>query len=330
MKNYHTGLNNFFTCFPKPYILKLGKILGVCLYSLDLPHRRLVRRNLQFCYPEWSAGDIRKMSLRIFKQTGITILEIIQSGFLSADDIMAGFRIASGKKYLIDSLKESPRGLIYTACHIGNWEVGLHYLGCMTRLTSGKPLTAVARKIGYGWLDDWFDRYRKRLGNKVIYKKGAWPKMVKTLRNAEALLITMDQSRYKQAIEVTFFNHKATTTPAAAMVALRCRCPVLPIFCVREADGMQAVHVHPPIEMQRTNDLRDDLQVNTQKIINAMEAMIREYPDQWAWFQRPWKKTHPELYPEWEARRHRRKKKKKWMRLKPTANTQKSNSQTAL
>ncbi len=322
MKNNQTGLSKLFARFPKSYILKLGKLFGMCLYFFDVRHKLLVQRNLRFCYPEWSAGDIRKMSRRIFQQTGITILEIIQSSHLSAEDIVAGFRFASGQEHLINTLKDSSKGLIYAACHIGNWEVGLHYLGCITGRMSGKPLTAVARKIGYDWLDDWFDKYRKRLGNKVIYKKGAWPNMVKTLRDAEAILITLDQGRYKQAIEVTLFGHKATTSPAIAMAAMRCRCPVLPIFNVREADGLQAVHVYPPIEMQRTKDLRSDLQVNTQKMIDAMEDMIRRHPDQWAWFQRPWKNTHPELYPEWEARRRRRKKKKQRRKLKATKNIQ--------
>ena len=126
MKNNDTDLGQFITRFPKSYILKLGKLCGLCLYCLDVPHRKLVRRNLRFCYPGWSAGDIREMSRRIFKQTGITILEIIQSGYLSAEDIVAGFRIVSGEEHLINTLKDSPRGLIYTACHIGNWEVGLH------------------------------------------------------------------------------------------------------------------------------------------------------------------------------------------------------------
>jgi KDO2-lipid IV(A) lauroyltransferase len=262
------------------------------------------------------------MSLRIFKQTGITILEIIQSAYLSAEDILAGFRFVSGEQYLMDTLKNSPKGLIFTACHMGNWEVGLLYLGCMTERIIGKPLTAVARKIGYDWLDDWFDRYRRRLGNNVIYKKGAWPEIMKALRNGETLLITLDQSRYKQAIEVTFFNHKATTTPAVAMAAIRCRCPVLPVFSVREADGIQAIHIYPPIEMQRTGDLRRDLQVNTQKMMDTMEVMIRKHPDQWVWFQRPWKKTHPELYPEWEARRQQRKEKKQRRKAEAAATPQ--------
>jgi KDO2-lipid IV(A) lauroyltransferase len=315
LKDNNNGSGNFIARIPKSYILKLGKLLGICLYFLYIPNRRLVRRNLRFCYPEWSAADIRKMSRRIFKHTGITILEIFQAAYMSPQDIMAGFRFAAGEEHMINALKDKSKGLICAACHIGNWEVGLLYLGCLSARVSGRQLTAVARKIGYEWLDEWFDKYRKRLGNKVIYKKGAWPKMVQTLRRQETLLITLDQSRYKQAVDVTFFSHTATTTPAVAMAAIRCRCPVLPMFCVREADGMQAIHVYPPVEMQRTGDLRHDLQVNTQKMVDAMEDMIRKYPDHWVWFQRPWKKAHPELYPEWEARRQNRKKEKQRRKL---------------
>jgi KDO2-lipid IV(A) lauroyltransferase len=263
-------------------------------------------------------NDIRKMSRQIFKHTGITIIEILQSPFLSCEDLLTGFRFVSGEQYFIDALKDTNKGLIVAACHMGNWEVGLPYFGCII----DRPLTAVARKIGIKWLDDWFDFLRTRLGNKIIYKRGAWQKMVQTLRNAEVLLITMDQSRYKQAVEITFFNHKATATPAAAMAAIRCRCPVLPMFSVREAVGMQAITVYPPIEMQRTGDLRRDLQINTQKIIDAMEDMIRKHPEQWVWFQRPWKKTHPELYPEWEARRQKRKKEKQRRKLENTEKVQ--------
>jgi KDO2-lipid IV(A) lauroyltransferase len=303
-------MGKFIARIPKSHVLKLGAILGFGLYFLSINNRRLVRRNLRFCYPRWSTADIHKMSRRVFRHTGITVLEIIQSAFMSPQELMAGFRFASGKEYMVNALQDRSKGLICTACHMGNWEVGLHYLGCLADRISEKPVNAVARKIGYDWLDNWFDWYRKRLGAKVIYKKGAWPKMVQSLRNAEALLITLDQSRYKQAVEVNFFNHKATTTAAIAMAALRCRCQVLPMFSVREADGMQAIHIYAPIEMQRTNDLRSDLQANTQKMVAAMEDMIRKYPDQWVWFQRPWKKTHPELYPEWEARRQKRKREK--------------------
>lgn len=169
MKDSNWGKGHFIARIPKSCILKTGKFLGICLYLLDKPHRRLVRRNLQFCYPEWSVNDIRKMSRQIFKHTGITIIEILQSPFLSCEDLLTGFRFVSGEQYFIDALKDTNKGLIVAACHMGNWEVGLPYFGCII----DRPLTAVARKIGIKWLDDWFDFLRTRLGNKIIYKRSS-------------------------------------------------------------------------------------------------------------------------------------------------------------
>jgi KDO2-lipid IV(A) lauroyltransferase len=303
----NSSSKNFTVHIPRSYIVKLGKLLGICLYFFDVPHRRLVRRNLRFCFPEWSRARIKNLSQRIFKNAGITVLEIIQSAFISQKDLLEMFRFASGEEHLINSIKNDHKGVVFISCHMGSWETGLQFLGCY----SGKPLSVVVRKVGYKWLDNFLQHIRTRFGNKVFFKKEAWQKMVQTLRNGEALMVTIDQSRYKQAVEVMLFNRKATATPAIVMAAIRCRCPVLPLFCVRGSDGTQTIHVHPPIEIQRTNDLRNDLQVNTQKLVAVMEEMIRRFPDQWIWFQRPWKKYYPNLYPEWEAKRQKRKRKKK-------------------
>jgi KDO2-lipid IV(A) lauroyltransferase len=302
----NSGSRNFTVHIPRSYVVKLGKLLGICLYFFDVPHRRLVRRNLQFCFPEWSRARVNNLSQRIFKNAGITVLEIILLAFISRKDLLGMFRIVSGKEHLINTLRNDHKGVVIVSCHMGNWEAGLQFLGCYL----GRPITAVVRKIGYKRLDNFIQHIRTRLGNKVIFKKAAWGKMVQTLRNGQALMVTIDQSRYKQGVEVILFNRKATATPAIALAAIRRRCPVLPMFCVRGADGTHAVHVHPPIKMQRTKDLRSDLQVNTQKMVEVMEDMIRKFPDQWIWFQRPWKKAYPNLYPEWEARRQKRKRKK--------------------
>ncbi|MBW2625756.1 MAG: hypothetical protein JRC54_06125 [Deltaproteobacteria bacterium] len=57
--------------------------------------------------------------------------------------------------------------------------------------------------------------------------------------------------------------------------------------------------------------MRSDLQTNTQSMMNAVEEMIREYPDQWFWILKPWKVAYPHLYREWEERRRKRKTRKK-------------------
>lgn len=290
---------------PRSYMVKLGTLLGFLLYIFSRPHRRLVRRNLKFCYPRWSRARIRKMSRRIFKNAGITFLEIWQAAFISRQDLLSMLRVDGGQN-MVGALRKN-KGVIAISAHLANWEVGFLFTGCYF----GKPLTGVARHIRFGWLDRWFYRLRTRFGSQIIFKKDALAEMRQTLRRGNLLALTMDQSRYKQAIEINFFGHRATATPAAALLAMRCKSPVIPSFCTRDPDGQLTAHFEPPVVMQKTGDLRTDLQVNTQRIMDAVEDAIRRHPEQWIWFQRPWKKTYPELYPEWTARRRMHKKKKR-------------------
>ena len=62
---------------PKNILCFLGKILGMLIYYIDMPHRRIVTRNLKFAYPEWADEEICRVSVRVFRNLGITILEIL-------------------------------------------------------------------------------------------------------------------------------------------------------------------------------------------------------------------------------------------------------------
>ena len=68
----------FVATIPKKYIVEAGNILGTLAYMLDARHRRIVRRNLKFTHPNWPENRIRKLTLRIFQNMGITVLEICQ------------------------------------------------------------------------------------------------------------------------------------------------------------------------------------------------------------------------------------------------------------
>ncbi len=285
------------------HIVRLGRLLGMLMYFVDVPHRRLAERNLQFCYPQWPRKQIDRLCREIFKNAGITFLEIWQMAFFTREQVQDMIKRVEGLEHVAGAIKQN-RGAVVVTAHTANWEFALLFGGCHF----GGQLTAVARHIRFGWLDRWFYRLRTRFGNRIIFKKDALPEMRQVLRRGELLAITLDQSRHKQAIEIDFFGHKATATPAAALLAMRCKSPVLPSFCLRDADGELFIEVAPPIELQRTKDLRADLQANTQKMIDVMEAQIRRHPEHWIWFQRPWKKTHPELYPRWTARRLKKKK----------------------
>ena len=290
---------------PKSIIHYLGNLLGILIYYTDFTHRRIVKRNLKFAYPEWKDGEICKIAGRIFRNVGITVFEILQMGFFSKEDFLRNIRI-KGEEHLKNAVAGG-KGVIIISAHLGNWEAASLFSPCYL----GYPVTVVARNIESGFVNKRLIKFRSRFGNSVIDKEGALPEMMNTLRNGKILALLIDQgTKRSEGVELLFFGKKVTVTPAAAMLALRCKSPVLPVFCVREDDRKLTIIIEPPVQIVRTNNLREDLKTNAQTMTDIIEEIIRKYPDQWLWLHKRWKRFYPELYPEYIERRKRRKAKK--------------------
>lgn len=280
-------------------------MLGNLLYYLAAPQRRIVRRNLQFSHIESSPQQLQSLSKRIFRHFGITILELLQMTCFSQKELLRYVDL-EGKEIIIEALARQ-KGVVLITAHLGNYEMAWQYVPCYF----GRQMAGVAKKMRNVRLDRLIHKMRTRFGNKIIYKKGALPEMMQTLRRGQMVGILMDISRRFDGVEVNFFGRRATATPAAAMIALRCKSPIIPAFCHRSANGKLIIRVERPIEIQRTKDLRADLQTNTQLITDRIERAVRNYPEQWNWMLKRWKEFYPDLYPESEKRLKRIKKKEK-------------------
>jgi len=66
----------------------------------------------------------------------------------------------------------------------------------------------------------------------------------------------------------------------------------------RNARGRLVIHIMLPVEIQRTDDLRTDLQINTQPITNRVEQAVRNYPEQLNLTLKRRKNFSPHSYPE--------------------------------
>ena len=269
-----------------------GALIGTLWYAVHSSHRNTVKRNIAFAFPEWPPEKVRKTVQQAFRHFGVTMIEIIQLSVRVPDEFKKYYRF-EGEEHFQSALKKN-KGLIMISAHVGNWEVGMQMMTCF----SGTRVVAVAKKFKNRLLNDWVHMMRIRLGGEIIYKKGAMPSMVETLRENGIVGIHIDMSRQKDGIDIEFFGHKATATPGAALLALRHKCPVLPVTCLRDPDGIIVVRVGKPLELVRTKNLRQDLQTNTQMMTDTVENAIRSNPVQWWWTQKRWKDYFPELYPE--------------------------------
>ena len=287
------------------HAIVLGRIVGSLIYLIDAPHRRIVRRNLRLAFPDWSPEKIRQTSKGVFQHLGATLVEICQLATYSKSDVVDRVCVVGAKRWR--HALDSRQGLIMVSAHLGNWEFGMQFAACFMQ----RPALGVAKRIRFQPLSQWVHNLRTRFGTSIIHKKGALPDMRQALRRGEIVGLLVDQSKRKEGVDVNFFGHRVPATPAAAFLSLRCKSPILPIFCIREASGQLTVHVDQPLNLKWSGDLRADVQANTQMMMDALEKAIRQYPDQWFWFHKRWKAFYPHLYREDLAKQKRKEEKKR-------------------
>jgi KDO2-lipid IV(A) lauroyltransferase len=270
--------------------LSLGRLLGVALGLAGLPLHRIVRRNLAFAYPDLPAAERRRRSWRVFQNYGMNLVDFFQMRFMRPEEVARRMRLVGGE-HVLAALRQR-RGLIVVSGHLGSWEFGMQAFPCVL----GETLTGVAKRFKSGIVEKYINTTRTRFGNEILYKKDSLAEMTRILREGGVLAAMVDMARSKDGVDIRFFGKKATATPAVAMLALRCRTPVVPMFCVREPDGALRVYAEPALEMRRTRDLRADLVENTQRLTDTVERMVRRHPEQWFWLMKRWKDHYPHLY----------------------------------
>ena len=281
-------------------------------YFVDGRHRSIVKTNLKFTHPQWPRETISRLSRQVFQNLATTLFSILQINCFTRRQILSAVKIR-GEENLRKAFEDSG-GAILISAHLGNWEMGILFCS----LYMDQPMVLVARPIEFGVIDRWLHRFRTRFGNVIIDKKNALPHLKRALRQGSVVGLMIDQEpKHKDGVDVDFMGRTVSTTPAVALMARRYGVPVFPTYCVREKDGGLTVVMEPPLNLQKTADIRSDVQTNTQTMTWAIQKAVRAYPDQWFWCHKRWKKYYPDLYKDLLARQKRRAKKRAMRASKP-------------
>jgi len=268
---------------PRPVGIGLGKVIGRLLFTFDRKHRRIATDNVSraFGWPPQSTavcGIVRQ----VFNNLGTMIFEIAWAGGL-APELYAKYFSISGAEHYSSAMQKGKGALLLTA-HMGNWE-----LFSIIAHMAGIQANVVYRPLDNQALDDAVKQIRCRFGAELIPTKRAIFKMVKALKKQECVAMLMDQNvDWYNGVYVDFFGRRACTNKGLAMIALRTKAPVVPVFMLR-ADGGYRAEVCPEIPLIRTGDKQKDIELNTEQYNQAIEAIIRRYPDQWFWVHQRWK-----------------------------------------
>src|SRR5262249_17909488 len=109
------------------------------------------------------------------------------------------------------------------------------------------------------------------------------------LRRGRMVGILLDQNAARsEGVFVPFFGVPASTSRGLAVIALRTKVPVIPIFIRRLRGGRHCVEIGPELPAPPDRDATS----YTAAFNEGIEAAIRRDPGQWFWMHDRWR-TRP-------------------------------------
>lgn len=255
--------------------------------------RAVARAQLDLAFPELTSAEHERIVRQMFRGLGRSMAEIILMDEIAAD--IDQWVESEGMEILDRALAEG-RGVIVVTGHVGNWELLAGFLGL-----KGYPVTAIATPVKGEALNQENVDFRRRVGVETVARDGAGSAkaILRTLRAGRILGILMDQDTQGKGVVVPFFGRPAFTPVGPAALAWRTKAAVVGVFIHRGPQGRHKVRVRElplPDRAESTGEGRTEWQKQATATFNlAIEAEIRDRPDEWVWWHERWRRGTSDL-----------------------------------
>ena len=262
---------------------RLGILLGWLIFYLLKDRRELAIQNIQQASGLPEGREAVKMAKQCFINLGIMGIEFLRFGWMPHARRMTMFNV-----YGEENLKKAfagGKGVMALSFHMGNWEL----LGAFLAL-NGYPLHPIVQRQSSKGFDKLINRYREKMGMKVIYKGLSMRHTLRAFANNEMVSFIMDQYD-ADGVTVDFFGRPAQTPRGAAVIQEICRPPVIPIYIIRRGFEKHDIYFEPPLELIRDPNLSKEERIlkNTEILTKKAEEIIKKAPDQWLWMHKRWR-----------------------------------------
>jgi len=275
---------------PEHWARGFANLLAWIAYQVDRRHREVARENLQHAFPERCADPVEcdRMVRAIYRHFLQVVVEIVI--------LPRKFHLTNWMRLLefpdaprVVEAITSGRAVILATGHFGNWEIGGYSLG-----TFGFQSYAIARTLDNPYLDRFLKKFRQRTGQTILCKNGDFDRIVNVLAERGVLSTLADQDAGQRGLFVPFFNRPASTHKAVALMAIEYDALMCVMSTVRVGQAWpHRVLVADIIDAREYAERSDAVEAITLRMTQGLEAMIRQFPEQYFWLHRRWKHLPP-------------------------------------
>lgn len=270
---------------PTDAVLKCSAAIGKRIGGSHLRDVEVAKAQIKLAFPDKTQAEIDQLVAEMFSHFGRSVGEslmmdkiIKNSEFQTTDDL----------EDLLKNNISSAQTICLLSSHHGNFELLGAYLQ-----TRGLNLSVFARKPNFSYLIDLVRMLRETYGVKILWRDD--PKVsfqiLRLIKEKTSFVVLLDQDVDLSGDFSEFFGVLANTPTALVRFATKYHIPVYACFLVR-------VGKHKHKFVFEKIDYQNDSEAEILRAINnynrILESSIRNYPAQWPWWHRRWRRR-PEI-----------------------------------
>ena len=277
------GLLRLLSFLPLPVLAIFGHGFGLLVYALHFSRRNIASKNIAACFPELTLAEQNRINRTHFAYLGQSVLTACMNWWIGAERFDRLVSIRNREAY--DRVLAQGQRVILLTPHFISMEVsGL-------ALQRERPMVGMYQYMKNPLLNTMALRGRQRFcpDGVMFERKQPLRTLLKILMKGLPLAYSPDQDAMRKGVFVPFFHPLASTTPALAKfvqvtqsVVIPCRNRMLPW-----GRGYEVVLGEPIDGLASGDELADTANMN-----KAIEAMVRECPEQYLWLHKRFK-TRP-------------------------------------
>lgn len=237
---------------------------------------RRIRANLAHVMPDLPEPEVRRICRSVTNNFGRTMIEIF-----SGDEFLrtaAHMPVEGPGLAALEAARAEGRPVVLVTAHLGNHEAARSALRAR-----GYQIGGLYMPMANAAFNRHYVAAMSRFGGPLFARgREGLAGMLRHLRGGGMLGMLIDH--YVEHGEILDFAGKpARTALSAAEVALRHKALLIPVYAIRQPDGVSfRIVMEEPVP-------HSDPVTMTQVLNDSIAAQVRAHPEQWFWVHRRWK-----------------------------------------
>jgi KDO2-lipid IV(A) lauroyltransferase len=253
------------------------------------PRRRRIAINAIADRLQKDKASAVRLAKENFRQTGTAFAEVFLPPKVDHRFIRSNISFSDPDQF--SRMENIQRPIVGTTGHFGAWELLAPIFSLSFSSRQRQIIVKHPKDLDFAAL---ISHYRGFGGNRIVSHDQAAHLVLRCLRRngISAFLVDHNTKRSKSTF-LPFLGREASVNIGPAVLAVRSKALIWPIFLIRKGRGRYIFHSRSSLDTaELTGNMEEKVHAAALFYTRAVQDMVVRYPEQWFWMHQRWR-TRP-------------------------------------